>query len=122
MSEVGAQQALQTHICKFGECTNEVSSRIGRYAYCEVHRTPEGRGLNVVPGDGPPEPSRAGGRRKPAPGTAVAKLTGLVDDAKAVDKAKAKAAKLTERALKAKRDADAAERAFKAKLRDEVAE
>jgi hypothetical protein len=99
MSDVDIQQATRTHYCKFPSCTNEARSPVGRYAYCDQHQG---------------QSNGATGAK--ASGSVASRLGGLQAQAKAVDKLRAKAERLTRDALTAKRDADDAERSFRVAL------
>lgn len=101
-----AHEASQTHDCKFPNCPNEARSAVGRYAYCDDHRDRSARGLPES--NGKPLATRAV--------TLAASIAALAREAKAVDVARAKAAKLTEKALAAKRHADKLESEFQEKL------
>jgi hypothetical protein len=95
-----AHEATQTYDCKFPNCTREVKSRYGRYSYCDVHRGKAALAKSVAAGD-----------------SVEKRLHALAGQARGVDRAKARASKLTEQALAAKREADELERAFHADLR-----
>lgn len=107
-----AQAAAKTHYCKFPNCTNEARSSVGRYAYCEEHRDRAARGLDA-PTNQPVAASNGT--------TVAARIAALAADARKVDKAKARAKKLAENALAAKRHADQLQTAFEAKLREQTA-
>lgn len=106
-----AQDAATTHFCKFLSCTNEASSNVGRYSYCSEHRDRAARGLttDTKPSNGKPTNGK--------PTSVAARISGLAKEARQVDAARARATKLTEQALAAKRDADALQQAFDEKLR-----
>lgn len=92
-------ELTKTYYCKAPGCENEARSPVGAYAYCDEHRTRPGpRGARHSNG---------------GEGTMASKLASLRAQANKVDRLRAKAAKLTAEALKAKNDADAAQRAFR---------
>jgi len=94
-----AHTATLTHYCKYPSCTREVSSPVGRYSYCEEHR-------------GQAAPRTATKRKLSGLAAELRSLTAL---AKSADAAEAKARKLTEKALAAKRDADMKREEFRAR-------
>jgi hypothetical protein len=101
-----AHEAVQTYDCKQPGCTNEARSRVGRYSYCPEH---QGQG------------SKASRRFDINSATVEQKIKSLASQARAVDKAKAKARHLTEQALQARADADEQERAFQEQARELLA-
>lgn len=105
--EVDSQVATVTHYCKFPSCTNEARSSVGRYAYCSEHQDRAARGL---PSADSPKPART------SEVTLAAKIASLASEARKVDAAFAKAKKLAERALAAKKDADELQRELQQKL------
>lgn len=105
-----AQTATASYDCKFPGCTNEASSPVGRYSYCRAHQDRAARGqapLTVA--------KIPAGRSS---GTSVVQtIHDLASLAREVDKAHAKATKLTEQALAAKREADSKAAEFRAEAR-----
>ena len=86
---MNVQAATATYNCKFPNCTNEASSRLGRYSYCKIHQSvPKTKGA------------------KAASDSIAGRLGALQAQARKVDALRAKAEKLTRQALAAKRAAD----------------
>jgi hypothetical protein len=102
--------------CKQPGCTKEARSPVGRYSYCDYHRSQREAQQERT---GVP----ASLARKPAKGSTFAeKVTELQRAAKLADRAKAAAVKATALALEAKNEADARERAFRELARELMAE
>ena len=94
--------ATATHYCKFPSCTNEARSSVGRYSYCDDHQ-----GMGAAK-----RTAAANGG-----GTVEQRIKSLAALARDVDKAKARAKKLTEDALNAKTAAEEKERDFQRQAR-----
>lgn len=120
-----AHAAVQTQTCKIPGCPHDAVARLGKYAgLCSDHialrRRNEQTGGNgasarSTSGSGPAaRPTRP---RSSRPGFS-AKIKTLAKVARDVDKLRAEATKLTERALVAKQRADEAEREFQALARE----
>lgn len=106
-----AHEATAVSICKKPDCPNEAPSR-GRYAgYCDEHRDLK-PSTNSVVGQG----VRLAGTRPPAKQPFAQKVAELATLAKKVDKAKARATAATQKALKAKGEADELEKQLRAAL------
>ena len=101
MGEHSAAELGTSYDCKAFGCTREARSTRGVYAYCDEHRAAE------VWKEKPEAP-------KPTRGTFSEKVRELERAAKAADRARTEATNLTERALKAKAEADARERELRA--------
>lgn len=99
---------MSDHTCKLPGCDNPARSSVGRYSYCDEHQ-----GMGGVARNG----SSANGG-----GTVEARIKSLAALARDVDRAKAKAAKLTQDALKAKHDAEEKERQFQRQAREVIGE
>lgn len=100
---ISAHDATATYTCKAAGCTNEARSSRGLYSYCDEHR------------------GRSGQPTRPSRGSAVDQLSKLTATARSVDKLRAKAEELTQRALDAKRAADDAEADYREQLRQATA-
>lgn len=95
------EDAMTTYNCKLPGCTNEARSRVGRYSYCADH---QGRG--------------GASKKASANGTVEGQIRSLATLARNVDKARAKAKKLTEDALRAKQTADEMAASFRDQARE----
>jgi hypothetical protein len=109
---VSAHELTATYNCKEPSCTNPARSRVGRYSYCDYHRErreAEQRKTGV--------PASLAGKKPKSP-TLANKVAELARAAKRADRARVRAVRATEKALEAKREADARERALRELARD----
>lgn len=120
---VSAQEATRTIDCRAPGCTNTAATDRGIYAYlCDQHADQKRRtGVSPRPSDA----QSAGGspRRTSGPGDSLeAKVKELGKLGRDADRARAKAKKAAESALKLKAAADALEQTFRARTRELMSE
>jgi hypothetical protein len=104
MPETDAATLGRTYNCKTPHCVNESRGPVGRNAYCEdCQRRRAQTGGSVPPQDN---------------ASMIARLNSLKGLATAADRAKERAKKATVTALRAKKEAEAAQEAFQAAMRE----